>query len=210
MGQGFLNAEEYVRELVRREVYGAPGVDVDAIMDKLKSKIKRMVEDIVNEYMKTVFENKQKIAELSERIEELSSRIEEIGQKPQPGQPPQPRMREVQQSRRRRKRGIEILHEQKILYESRLERLRDKDRFFEYLKREGAVVLELEGERVAVDPEFWNSFIDKLSRINTPDEAEASRYLSALEKDLFNRLRRSRLVIFDHKTRTWRLVAEEY
>ncbi len=207
--KGFIDIEEYVRELIRREVAGETGYDIDSLMEKIKPRIKRIVEDIVNEYMRIVFENRQKIAELSEKIDEINRKIEEALAKPAPRQIQQPRITEAQRPRRR-KRGIEILHEQKILFESRLGRLRDRDRFFDYLKREGAIILELEGERVAVDPEFWNNFLEKISSIKTPDEVETQRYLSPLEKELFNRLRASQLVIFDSKTRSWRVMLEEY
>jgi hypothetical protein len=154
-----------------------------------------------NEILKQIVDERRKIAELYSRVEKLEQLIQER-QQAQPAQPqPQPQLQ-----RRRRKTGMEILHEQKVLYESKLERLRDKDRFFDYLRRQGAVIIEAQGERIAVDPEFWNEFVERLESITTPDEREVGKYLSPIEKELFTKLRASQLVIFDGKTRNWKIM----
>ncbi len=198
--KGYLRVEEYIMELIRSDLSGGLELDIARIMDKLKPRIKRYVEDIVNEYLSIVMENKRKIAELYEKIEEIKELVRKAEEKPpQPQQPP---------PRRRKKTGIEILREQKVLFESRLERLRNKDRFFDYLKRQGAIVLELEGERIAVDPDFWMEFKEKISGIRTYDEREAVKDLSPVEQELFMKLRRSEIIIYDSRTHSWRVVEE--
>ncbi len=197
--KGYLRVEEYIMELIRSDLRGGLELDIAQIMDKLKPRIKRYVEDIVNEYLSMVMENKRKIAELYEKIEEIKELVRKAEEKPrQPQQPPP----------RRRKTGIEILREQKVLFESRLERLRNKDRFFDYLKRQGAIVLELEGERIAVDPDFWMEFKEKISGIRTYDEREAVKDLLPVEQELFMKLRRSEIIIYDSRTHSWRVVEE--
>lgn len=198
--KGYLRVEEYIMELIKRDLVGELEPDITQIMDKLKPRIKRYVEDIVNEYLSMVMENKRRIAELYEKIEEIKELVRKAEEKPPQPQQPLPR--------RRKKTGIEILREQKVLFESRLERLRDKDRFFDYLKRQGAIVLELEGERIAVDPDFWMEFKEKISGIQTHDEREAVKGLSPVEQELFMKLRRSQVIIYDSRTHSWRIVEE--
>ncbi len=197
VSKGYINVEDYIIDLIVEAVRKPSKPPIEEIVERIKPKIRRIIDDSVNRIVSELTELKGRIGELYERIERVEEEVDNLKQyKPAPPkQKPQ---------YKQRKTGIEILHEQKILFESKLGRLRDRDRFFESLKRRGAIVLELEGERIAVDNEFWNEFLGKLSRIKTYDESEVRKYLTPLEYELFRRLRRSEYVIYDSKMRAWR------
>ncbi len=197
VSRGYINVEDYILEIIKENLKEEV-VDIETIVEKIRPRVRRLVEDSLNIALKELFELKNRVAELYERIERLENELRKLREE-KPQQLPQTQ-------RRRRKTGIEILHDQKVLYESKLERLRDRDRFFDYLKRQGAIVLELMGERVAVDPEFWNMFLDKLSSVKTPDPLEVKNYLSPIEYELFRKLRDSQLLIYDSRRRLWRFV----
>ncbi len=52
--------------------------------------------------------------------------------------------------------------------------MRDPERFFAKLKSSGAKVINLRGEKVAVDPEFWEEFKARVEEIGVRDLAEAA------------------------------------
>jgi hypothetical protein len=90
-----------------------------------------------------------------------------------------------------------------------VEWLRNKDAFFDKLAREGAIVLSLPRGRIAVDPDFWNRFIEKLGEVTTPREEELKAILDSREYRLFAKLRASGKVYFDETSSSWR-VAESF
>jgi len=183
------------------------------------TKLRRSLEDLLNpvtgkidslrSQFATVYEAMEKILE---RLEEISRRIEQAPALTAPKAAAVARSEESGQAppRRRRTSAIEILKEQKVMYESDIaSKIKNRDAFFERLKRDGAVVLELIDQRVAVDPEYWREFISRLEEISTNSEPELERALGKRGYQLLKALMRSTLAYFDATERRWKLMLED-
>jgi len=102
---------------------------------------------------------------------------------------------------------MEILKEQGILFESDLaKKIKDRDLFFSKLASYGAKVLELKSERVAIDPEMWINFIEKVRTLRTGNEDEIRKKLSDKEFRLFRELRESAMIYFDSVKGEWKFI----
>lgn len=182
--------------------------DIKPLLEKwietLTSKIDRRVQDLVNPYTARIDEALRKIADLHEKLEELEERIRQLEEKLKEHRPP---VRQQQAYQEKRKTGIERLREQGVVFESELYRLRNRDAFFEYLARSGAKIIEAKGERIAVDPSFWDKFVTKLSEeITTSNEDKIKLLLTKQEYRLFQKLKESGLLYYDSTSRRWRFV----
>ncbi len=170
-------------------------------LDTLMSRIDRRVQDLINPYTARIDEVYRRLAEIQERLEELEEKTKQLEEKMKEYKP-----RQVE----KRKTGIERLKEQGVVFESELYRLRNRDAFFDYLARSGAKIVEAKGERIALDPEFWERFTHKLSEITTSNEDEIRILLTKQEYKLFEKLKESGLLYYDSKSRRWKLVENMY
>lgn len=204
--EGYAVVSDYILSLINQAIKRETAFS----LDKLKNRIKRYVQDAVNEQLMVIENLKRQIIDLYDKIDGLEKRIDEIESKVQQLSTRMNQQAPIQRERptRQRKTGIERLREEKVLFESRLSGLRYRDKFFSYLERMGAVVIPLRNERVAVDPEFWTNFKKKLfEEIDTDNEEIIREKLSPLEYELFLRLRNEPLIFFDVKTRKWKPIS---
>lgn len=136
-----------------------------------------------------------KVSTLEQEIKNLSA-----GAAPRPA----PKTVEREERGRRRRSAIDFLREQKIMFEADIaNRIRNRDAFFERLRRDGAVVLELKYGRIAVDPEYWNEFKKALSELDTSDDAEIERRLGKRGYALLKALSEDGVVYFDATKKKW-------
>ncbi|GEM_PF-287092 len=193
------------------------------------ARFRRSIEDLLNPTTGKIDDMRGKLATIIELLEGIVERLREVDSKidrvaaqpPQPEaqpaqqQPPRPprvahaarAKAEAQQPRRRRTSAIEILKEQKIMFESDITgKIKNRDAFFERLRRDGAVVLELARQRVAIDPDYWNEFVEKLKSLNTNSEAEMEKVLGKVGMRLLKELMQSTLAYFDATTKKWELI----
>ncbi len=187
------------------------------VIEKLLVVIDRKIQDKINPFTSKIDDLARKYAELVERIESLEDRIrvveqrvasieDRLGSAVKTGTTVSSERSELKKERKKRS-VMEILREQGVLFESDIaNRIRDRDTFFLKLQRLGAVVLELKNERVAVDPEFWKEFIDKVQKMSTNSEEEIAKILDEREFRLFKALRESALIYFDAVSGRWRLL----
>jgi len=204
--EGYELLSSYVRDLVLSTL-GKPsqqGID----RAKLKSMVTRITQDVINQYISVVEELKRKYAELIERIENLETRINvlqtQLSKQVARYQYYQPAR---QLSRRQRKSGIERLREEKVLFESSLRGLKNRDSFFKYLGREGAKIIVLDGERVAIDREYWDELKHKIfEEISTNIDDEIKKMLDPIGYEIFQGLKRSGLIYYDSSQQRWRPV----
>lgn len=122
------------------------------------------------------------------------------------GAPPRPPPKAVEHEERgrRRKSAIDFLREQKIMFEADIaDRIRNRDAFFERLRRDGAVVLELKYGRVAIDPDYWKEFRSALNELDTSDDTEIERRLGKKGYALLRALSEDGVVYFDATKRKW-------
>ncbi len=150
---------------------------LEAVM-RLEEKLNSLVEEV-----RTLAEELRSLAEAVRGLEERLSTA--------PG-------REA-----RRKTAYDLLKEQGFVSLSSLRgKVKNPRALIDRLESKGAIVLELEDDVIAVDPGFYRSFLDELERIDTADEGEAARRLGRYSR-LFEALRRTGLIYFDHRAKKW-------
>jgi len=154
--------------------------------------------DQVLQRLSQVVELLQQVAESlrqgSEKVSEERQRVSEGSRK--------------KEARREKGSACEWLKEELAIFESDIaDRIRDRDRFFTKIARVcNGIVVEGAKERVAIEKGFWQSFLDKLSKIDTSDEEKVKALLDPLEFRLFTVLKESALIIFDANERRWKPV----
>ncbi|NOZ88827.1 MAG: hypothetical protein GXO15_02780 [Crenarchaeota archaeon] len=211
--------ERRLRELVSAGTVEVKPVDVEAALRKALAQLERRIQDMINPWTAKIDNLSSRLADVIERLEELEERVKKLEEQAhQPAAPAAPvsgygpahqRVEKGhERSRGRRRSAIERLREQGVVFEHDVQWLRDRDAFFEKLKREGALVLELGGERVAVDPEFWRNFREKLEQLPTANDDEIKILLTDTQYELFRRLKEHGLIYFDTSKKAWRFVEE--
>ncbi|MET1128879.1 MAG: hypothetical protein ABWW70_06140 [Thermoproteota archaeon] len=229
--RGYLLVSDLVREILTRaaEAGGEPAggqLDSKALLKALEesgvlqelsrmpARLERRLQDAVNPWTAKVDMILSRLAELSEKVEALEQElaglkkdVEELKQARESA-PPAYEKPERREARPRRRSAIERLREQGVVFERELTWLRDRDAFFDRLEREGAVVFEIGGERVAVDPEFWENFKEKVKQLPTANDDEIRVLLTEQQYELFQRLKENAMVFYNSTTRSWRFVPE--
>ncbi|ABM80970.1 hypothetical protein [Hyperthermus butylicus] len=234
---GYSLVSDYLRDIVFRELgYKEESIrvtltDVERIVeeklsrlgsglnvDKLVARLERRLQDLVNPWTAKVDQLSARLAEVIERIEQLEVRIKSVEDETRSLREA---LQNLQQTRMvterreqtvarqlRRRSAIERLREQGVVFEHEVQWLRDRDAFFERLRREGAIILDVGGERVAVDPEFWENFRDKVEKLPTANDDEVKLLLTEQQYALFKKLKEAGLIYFDATRRTWKFVGE--
>lgn len=175
-----------------------------ATQDEALGSIQRLLRsatDTINTYSSLLTELRDRLVEVHEVLENLSSKIEELPSKIATQQPP---VETIQEKTRERVTAIEILRRQKIIYEADIaKKIRNRDAFFDRLGREGAVVLSLKDQRVAIDDEFWSQFVGKVESLTTDKDPEISKVLDKQEVALLKKLVESAIAYYDRSKKKW-------
>ncbi|MEM1732919.1 MAG: CopG family transcriptional regulator [Desulfurococcaceae archaeon] len=179
------------------------------VVEKLKKRIERMIQDEVNKGLNAVEALKKQVLDLYDKMESLEQKINELEatlkehyEKPTPAQVPQ--------YTRSYKTGIERLRDEKIVFESKLPPRIQRDRLFSYFERMGAVVIKLSKERVAIDSEFWREFKNKLlNEIRTIDDNEIKNVLGTHGYELWKALYNDNAIIYDSREKKWKIILRE-
>jgi hypothetical protein len=161
------------------------------LRDELARSLERKITDLLNPFTAKVDELAKRVAELQAKIEILAQQIQQkpAGEKPKKG-------------------AMERLAEEGVIFEADVAgKIRNREAFFEKLKREGAVVLELATQRAAAHPDFLKSFLKKLESINTDDESKLKKQLSEKELMFLKELRDSGYAVFAKER--WRVELPE-
>ncbi|MGB9827283.1 ribbon-helix-helix protein, CopG family [Thermosphaera chiliense] len=197
--KGFTDVSALIEEIVKQQVLG-PEAAREVELEKLRQKLERRLQDELNKSLSVIDSLRRQLTELYERVDHIESVVKELSEKKAEAKPPPP----VQRGRAY-KTGIERLSEDKILFESTLPPRIQRDAFFSYLEREGAVVLKLSRERIAVDRGFWEEFKEKLFKtVTTNKEDEIKQALGEKGFALWRALYDDNLIIYDPKTRVWK------
>jgi hypothetical protein len=161
-----------------------------------------------------------RLADIWEFMKEMNARISRLETMLQA--PPQhyeavqaqqqrPEVRETrhERGRERRSSAIEILKKQKIMFESDLaSKIRNRDAFFERLRKDGALVLTLSDQRIAIDPEYWREFLSVLDELRTNAEKELKEALGPQGYELLMALSKNALAYFDATKKKWVVLLE--
>mgnify|MGYP001772491927 CR=1 FL=1 len=202
--EGYTLLSEYIRAVLFSQSPSSAQLNINDLVSQISSKIERKVQDLLNPFTAQIEDLKKKTAEIIEKIEELNSKpakkvSEEEEEKPVKKSLEQPK------KEGEKKTAMDILNEQGVLFESEL-KVKNPDAFFSKLDREGAKIIYLEKERIAMSKEFYDNFVKKLREIRTPDPEEAASKLDPKEAKLFKKLVAEASVIFDSDGKYWRLL----
>jgi hypothetical protein len=179
--EGYSLVSEYLRDIIR-------GVEQ---VDALARRLERVIVDILNPYTGKIDEITRRLAELRELLEEAREE----------------RVREVVERPVRRAPAIEKLKEQGVVFQEDVRWMKSPERFFEKLKREGAMVLSIGGERVALDPGFWARFAEEVDKISVGDVEEAASLLEMSLGEaagrLFRKMVKAGVAVYDEDQGIW-------
>ena len=216
--------ERRLRQLVEKGEVRVEPVELEEALRKAIAQLERRLQDMVNPWTAKIDNLSSRVADLVEKLEELEERVKRLEERVQEqragaghgapafqhARPAAAHAAHERGERRpaRRRSAIERLREQGVVFEHEVQWLRDRDAFFERLRREGAIVLELGGERVAVDPEFWENFKEKIEQLPTANDEEIRVLLTDTQYELFRRLKEQGLIYFDTTKKAWRFVEE--
>lgn len=215
--EGFLTISEYLSSLVLKIIEKTEKSETresveevskkQPMLEKLLALVERKVQDSINPFTQKVDDISRRIASLIEKLESLEERINSLEEKFRGFEQASEEAKEVKERKRVKKTAIDILKEQRVIFERDIaSKIRDRDSFFAKLEREGAIVIEAKDERIAIDVQFWHTFIDKLKNIKTNNEEELKKHLDPLEFRVMQKLRESALMVFDTATKSWSFV----
>ncbi|MCI4457880.1 MAG: hypothetical protein JHC19_07410 [Desulfurococcaceae archaeon] len=215
--EGYKSPEEYVLKIIERALREKPSEEV--------SRLERKFMDLFNKYSSKVDELGQRMSQLTdeiddlrekyrsleERLEEIRKAVEREREEAQKTVVKKPSVEHVEREAPQpvKKTAIEVLKEQKIMFESSISsKIRDRDSFFRRLERDGAKILRLKNERVAVDPDFWREFVNKLSNIHDDNISVVKNMLSKEEYKLFEKLKENDMLIYSAVNKRWEVFEE--
>lgn len=197
LSEGYSLVADYVVHMLKSSLAlpPQPQVSTDDIFNKIKPKVERMIQDQINRFMELISDIRNRVAELYEKYDQLSQTLRTISEREAPTYP---------RGETKRKTGIERLREEKVLFESSLPAKINRDKFFAYLEREGAIILKLTKERIAIDRDFWSYFRNKVfEEVSTDEEEELKKILGNKGYELFKRMRDDLIIFFDKKRMKW-------
>lgn len=208
--QGFPTISDYIGSLILKHIEEVRPKDVreeakkGPVLDRVVALVERKVQDSVNPFTQKVDDLGRKVAEILERLEVVEERLSRLETTVKTVEV---KHEEPKAQRKPKKSAIDILREQKIIFEKDIaNRIRDRDSFFARLEREGAIVIEAKDERVAIESSFWNNFVSKLRSTKTNNDEELKKIYSPIELKLLQKLKESALVVYDGTSRGWNLL----
>jgi len=214
--EGYALVSEYVRAVLLSsspQSSLSSSLNVNDLASQISSKLERKVQDLLNPFTAQIEDLKRKTAEIIEKIDEIESKPTKNTSEEEEEKEEKNLRRNLDQSKfeqprkeGERKTAMDILNEQGVVFESEL-KLRNTDAYFSKLEREGAKVIYLEKERIAMSQDFYDNFVRKLKEIKTSDPEEAASKLDPKEAKLFKKLVAEASVIFDSDGKYWKLLA---
>lgn len=212
--EGEAGQESSEKGVIEEEIAG-----LHSVVNNLQ-RLVRVMGDTVNSYSKMLSDINVKMAQMMEILQDLSMKVEESKKGREQSAYPLPEearpsyrgaeRRRSYRGRERRKSAIEILGEQKVMYESEIaKKINNRDAFFDRLRRDGAIVLALKNQRVAVDRAFWEEFLKKVEELDTNREDQMKQALGKVGYELLKELSNSALAYFDLVRKKWVVNIEE-
>ena len=175
-------------------------------------RLERTVQDLLNPFTGKLDEIYRRLATIQELLEEIGK--QEMIARREEEQIKKPISRAAQAERasiaRKGTSAIDRLREEGVVFQEDLKWLRAPDKFFQKLQREGAIVIELNGERIAIDNRFWEEFTAILPQIYVRDPEEASGLIESsmgksVARRLFMKLLSAGYIYYDETLGHWRL-----
>jgi len=157
----------------------------------LKDEESRFEEEIMNKLNRI----EHVLAELFEKLEALEEKLGALQTTSAQRFRARGRSKVVVKGRKKRT-ALEIMKEQGVVFESELKSIANRDSFFEYLRKNGVIVVEGSKERVALTKEFLDTFVAELSKLRGPADAEEKLKDEKLKK-LYTILRESGYLVYE-------------
>jgi hypothetical protein len=197
--RGYSLVSDYLRDLVvglarRGGEHAAPGADLGRALESVAKRIERTIADLINPFTGKIDELAQRIADLAERMER--------------GEAEEKAERQAEERGRRRVfTAVDRLKSEGVVFEEDLKWLKAPEKFFQRLEREGAVVLNLGGERVAIDKGFWERFVSEVEdvKVRDPDHAAVivEERMGGKAARLFEKLVKASIAFYDEDLGRW-------
>ncbi len=218
---GFQSVADYIAETALRSLAvesAQPQAVLDSkrVSDEISRRLERIVVDLINPFTAKIDEMNRRLAEVIEMIEalrapEAEERVERVERVERGERRPQARFQPRQEARERGGfDALSRLKEEGVLFGEEATWIKNPDRFFAYLEKKGAVVIDLAGEKVAVDPEFWDRFSELVESLEISDAEEASEVvaekLGQRAAKLFKKMVASGVLTYDEDRRTWTIL----
>ena len=178
-------------------------------IDLLARRLRRVIEDLLNPYTGKIDEIARRIGELIDLVGSITERQPE--EKHALVEAVQPSGETVAgRGRPARRSAMDRLREDGILIASEARWIKDRDRFFHYLERQGAKVIRLHRDIVAVHPDFWKEFVRVLNETSVRSIEDAARLVEAALGEaggrLFRILVKEGLAYYDEDRASWIVV----
>ncbi|MEM1873201.1 MAG: hypothetical protein QXS85_05200 [Acidilobaceae archaeon] len=196
--EGYATVPEYVRGVLRalaegRRLERGAGGDLEQTYRRME----RFIADLLNPFTAKVDEVLRRLSQIQEVLES-SGRLHEESKQELETHPA---------TVRRALTAVDRLKKEGVVFSEDVKWLRAPERFFEKLKREGAVVIERGQERIAVDRDFWKRFLEEVGNISVSSVDEASELagiaLGESGSKLFKKLARLGLLVYDEDEARW-------
>ena len=170
----------------------------------------RKFEDLINAYTSKIDLIMTRLSEVIERLDSLESHIKAVESTQPPKTSPTERVvgKSSTTESKPKKDLCKILESEKVIYESNIAgKIKNLDAYFSKVAEEcGAEVIEAKGQRVVVEPNFWNEFKEKLSSLNTNNESTIKKILGAKGHKLLKTLWEGGLIYYDSVNSKWEWV----
>jgi DNA repair exonuclease SbcCD ATPase subunit len=171
----------------------------------------RKFEDLINAYTSKIDLIMTRLSEVIERLDSLESRLKVVESTPPTKASPTERVvgkSSTTTESKPKKDLCEVLESEKVIYESSVAgKIKNLDAYFSKVAEEcGAEVLEVKDQRVAVEPNFWNEFKEKLTTLNTNDESAIKKVLGTKGHKLLKTLWEGGLIYYDSVNSKWEWV----
>lgn len=209
--EGYSSVSEYIMMIIASFIATSKKT-LPEDLSRLKARIERYVQDEVNKRLAVIDTLRSQVAELYEKLDVFEQKLNELEStiQKQKIESPSEETKEIPRVKKTYKTGIERLREEKIVFESKLPRKIQRDRLFAYFEREGAIVLKLTKERIAIDPDFWREFKYKLlNELTTNVEDEIKNILGDKEFELWKALYSDNAIIYDPRARRWKFILDK-
>lgn len=205
---GFANVSDYIKSyLFPQQPQILPVPAQEAKPSEKDQQLIRTIQDMINPFTAKVDELARAVAEMREQLDKIEDKLSAI---PTTSRTSTFRGQSYAETRRSQARptAIERLSSEGAVFQSELSWLRNPKAFFDKLKREGAIVISLEKEFIAVDSNFWEEFKDKLSKMSEKDPNKVQKALPEKMASLFKKLYTEGKAIYDDEAGGW-IITEE-
>ncbi|MEM1686030.1 MAG: hypothetical protein QXO93_05855 [Acidilobaceae archaeon] len=202
--EGYNLVSEYVKSVVKKALgergEKVEGLSVKELSEAIGKRIERIVSDLMNPYTGKIDDISRKISDIITILESISQEKEKTA-------------KTIVREAKKPITAIERLKSQGVVFSEDVQWMKSPEKFFEKLKKEGAIVLEYGGERIAIDPDLWESFREEVQSISIRDVDEASTliesFLGESAGKLFRKLAKIGLLLYDEDNGVWVLRVQD-